>query len=107
MKILREGGLDCTVSNIKLSSVTLNERQREHTVMSSFNKAVNLETDPSPNRVKIVKSCLEYMSLYLLYFLISQNTSNDLKGPKQKYKLHYGRCTGLLFRAVTSCSDNK
>ena len=28
-----------------------------------------------------------------------------------KYKLHYGRCTGLLFRAATqhniSCSDNK
>ena len=31
-------------------------------------------------------------------FLISQNISADLKGPKAKYKLHYGRCTGPLFR---------
>ena len=51
------------------------------------------------------------MNLNLIYFLISQNISADLKGPKVKYKLHYGRCTGPLFRAATrqntSCSDNK
>ena len=34
------------------------------------------------------------MDLNLLYFLISHNISADLKGPKVKYKLHYGRCTG-------------
>ena len=34
------------------------------------------------------------MNLNLKYFLNSQNTSTDLKGPKVKYKLHYGRCTG-------------
>ena len=39
--------------------------------------------------------------LNMYIFLISQNISADLKGPKQKYKLHYGRCTGLLFRAAT------
>ena len=37
--------------------------------------------------------------------------SADLKGPKVKYKLHHGRCTGPLFRNATrhntSCSDNK
>ena len=51
------------------------------------------------------------MNLNLWYFLISQNISADLKGPKVKYKLHYGRCTGPLFRDATrhntSCSDNK
>ena len=40
------------------------------------------------------------MGLNILKFLISQNISADLKGPKEKYKLHYGRCTGLLFRAA-------
>ena len=44
-------------------------------------------------------------------FLISQNISTDLKGPKVKYKLHYGRCTRPLFRDAarhnTSYSDNK
>ena len=34
------------------------------------------------------------MNLNLWYFLISQNISADLKWPKVKYKLHYGRCTG-------------
>ena len=34
------------------------------------------------------------MNLKLKYFLKSQNISTDLKGPKVKYKLHYGRCTG-------------
>ena len=29
-----------------------------------------------------------------IYFLIPQNISADLKGPKVKYKLHYGRYTG-------------
>ena len=34
------------------------------------------------------------MDLNLKHFLISQNISADLKGPKVKYILHYGRCTG-------------
>ena len=36
------------------------------------------------------------MNLNLQYFLISQNISSDLKGPKEKYKLHNGRCKGSL-----------
>ena len=36
------------------------------------------------------------MDLNIQYFLISQSISADLKGPKVKYKLHYGRCTGPL-----------
>ena len=36
------------------------------------------------------------MNLNRYFFLISQNISADLKGPKIKYKLHYGRCTGPL-----------
>ena len=73
--------------------------------------AANKMTDTNPNKVQITKPCLEYMGLNIQNFLISQNISTDLKGPKEKYKLHYGRCTGLLFRAATqhntSCSDNK
>ena len=34
------------------------------------------------------------MNLNLSYFLISQNISAELKGPKVKNKLYYGRCTG-------------
>ena len=49
------------------------------------------------------------MNLKQKYSLISQNISTDLKGPKVKYKLHYGRCMGPLFRAATrhnaSCND--
>ena len=41
------------------------------------------------------------MDLNIKYFLISQNISADRKGPEVKYKLHYGRCTGPLFRAAT------
>ena len=36
------------------------------------------------------------MNLNRSCFLISQNISADLKGPKVKYKLHYGRCMGLF-----------
>ena len=28
--------------------------------------------------------------------VISQNTLADLKGPKRKYNMHYGCCTGRL-----------
>ena len=103
---------DCTVSNTKFSSVTLNELAIE-AVIITFNKAVNEKTAINPNRVQIRKHCLENMGLNILNFLTSLNISADLKGPKEKkiYKLHYGRCTGLLFRAATqhntSCSDNK
>ena len=31
------------------------------------------------------------MNLNQIYFLISQNISADLKGPKVKYKLHYNK----------------
>ena len=41
------------------------------------------------------------MNLNLSCFLISQNISADLKEPKVKYKLHYGRCMGPLFRNAT------
>ena len=41
------------------------------------------------------------MSLNQSFFLISQNIHADLKGPKIKYKLHYGRCTGRRFTAAT------
>ena len=91
----------------KFFSVIMNEMAMKP--KGSLAKAVNLKTDIDPNGVRIVKTCLEYMGLNI-YFLISQNISADLKGPKDKYKLHYGRCTWLLFRAATqhntSCSDN-
>ena len=51
------------------------------------------------------------MNLNQYCFLVSQNISADLKGPKVKYELHYGRCTGTLFRDATrhniNCSVNK
>ena len=37
-----------------------------------------------------LRTRLIYMNLNLQYFLISQNICADLKGPKVKYKLHYG-----------------
>ena len=40
------------------------------------------------------------MDLNLKYFLISKNISADHKEPKVKHKLHYGRCTGPLFRTI-------
>ena len=61
-KNLKECGSDCTVSNNKFSSVTLNElamKARESIQSSSFNKAVNLKTDINPNRVQIAKICLD------------------------------------------------
>ena len=56
-------------------------------------------TDIIPNGVQIAKTCLEYISLNLC-FLFSQNILTDLKGPKEKCKLHYGRCTGLLLHEI-------
>ena len=42
-------------------------------------------------------------------FLISQHIHADLKGPKIKYKLHYGWCKGGRFTAATlhstSCNE--
>ena len=88
-----------------------NESQRKDTVISSFNKTAYKKTDINQNVVQILKTFLEYMGLNIYKFLISQNIFADLKGPKEKYKLHYGRCTGPLLRAATqhnaSCSDNK
>ena len=51
------------------------------------------------------------MSLNQSLFLTSKNIHADLKGPKIKYKLHYGWCTGRRFTAATryntSCSEDK
>ena len=83
----KECGLDRSVSDNQSSSVSLNE-------LAMKASAINL------NYVQIILNCLEYMKLNLYYFLISKNISADLKSPKVKYKLHYGRCTGPLFRAT-------
>ena len=103
----KRGGLDRSVSDTKLSSVTLGElalKARKHTVISSFSNNIN------PNGFQM-NNCLEYMNINLHYFLISQNISTDLEGPKVEYKLHYGQWTGPLFRAATrhnaSWLDNK
>ena len=64
--------------------MTGNESKRTHTVISSFNKAFSLKTYINPNGVRIIaKTCLEYMGLNLWHFLISQNISANLKGPKE------------------------
>ena len=39
-------------------------------------------------------------------FLISQNIHADLKGPKIKYKLYFGWCTGRRFTAATLHNTN-
>ena len=44
-----------------------------------LHKAISQMTDINQNDFRIVKNCLEYMSLNLQYFLISQNISIDLK----------------------------
>ena len=89
----KEGGQDSTVSNNQFFSVTLIElaknANRGHIIISRFREAVNPKTDIYPKGFKIAQTCLEYMSLNLKFFLISQNTSADLKGPKVKNKLHY------------------
>ena len=61
---------DCTVSNSKFSSVTLNElaineSQRKDIVISSFNRAANKKTVINPN--KLTKTCLEYVSKHLKF----------------------------------------
>ena len=56
-------------------------------------------TDISPNDVQIMTFKLfRIYDLNLIYVPISYNISADLKGPKVKYKLHYGRCTGPLIK---------
>ena len=84
-----------------LNELAMKARERISTVISSFNKKAYKRTDINPNVVQILKTCLEYMGLNIYKFLISQNIFADLKGPKEKYKLHYGRCMGPLFRAAT------
>ena len=66
------------------------EREREHTIISNIREAVNPKADINPKCIKIAQTCLEYMNQNLLLFLISQNISAHLKGPKVKNKLHYG-----------------
>ena len=70
---------------------------RKDTVFSSFNKTAYKKTYIYPNVVEILITCLEYMGLNIYKFLISQNIFADLKGPKEKYKLHYGRCKTWVF----------
>ena len=105
----KEGGPDRSVSDNQSSDPewTGNESQKIYCNFE-FQQGRHTLTDINRNGVQITKTV--YMDLNI-YFLISQNISADLKGPKVKYKLHYGRCTGPLFRAVTrhntSCSENK
>ena len=68
----KEGGLESTVTNNQFSLVTLNdlamnarEREREHTIISSFGEAVNPMLDVNSRGVKIAHFCLEFMSLNL------------------------------------------
>ena len=109
---MEECGPDCTVFKTKFSSLILKELGKE-TVISSFNKAANKKNvcDISSNEVQITKSCLKYFGPNIRNFLSSQTIVADLKGPNEKYKMRYGRCTGLLFRVATqhntSCSDNQ
>ena len=81
------------------------------TVILSFNKTAYKKTDINPNGGQIMKTCLEYMCPNIYKFLISQNISADLQGPKEKNincTMDYVRAA---FRAATqhnaSCSDNK
>ena len=77
-----------------LNELAMKAREMISTVISNFNKTAYKMTDINPNMVQILKTCLEYMGLNICKFLISQNIFADLEGPKEKYKLHYGRCTG-------------
>ena len=68
----------------------------------------------SLEKEQTTKSKNNYATLWVLtnhLFLISQNIHADLKGPKVKYKLHYGWCKGRRFTAATrhntSCSEGK
>ena len=103
----KEDGPDISISDNQSSSVTLNElamKARKSVLCNlKLQQRSYTMTDINPKEV-----CLEYMNLNLYIF---ENISADLKGPKVKYKLHYGRCTGQLLRAATrhntSCCDNK
>ena len=93
----KECGPDRSVWDNQSSSVTLNKlamKARKSYCNFNFKQRSHTMTDSNLNEVQNNLNCLEYMSLNLRYFLISQNISADLKGPKVKYKLHYGRCTG-------------
>ena len=52
------------------------------------------------NGVEIALFSLDHVSKPLS-FLSSLNIITDLKGPNVKYKLHYGWCTGRLFKVAT------
>ena len=95
-------GPDCTVSITKFSSVTLNdltmEGRRKDTVISSCNKSTNKPTDINPIGVKIKKTLFR---MHGSQQINCSDISEYFRCPKEKFKLHYGRCTGLLFRTVT------
>ena len=46
------------------------------------------------------------MDLNIYNFLISQNISADLQGPKEKYKLHYGQVHILSVTVGIFCDEN-
>ena len=50
--------------------MTGNESQRRHTVISSFNEAVDPKTDTNPNGVKIANISLEYESKPIIYVVL-------------------------------------
>ena len=89
------------------------QRKPEETYCNfvNFKKAVDSKTDINQNGVQIIKNLSRIWVLTNHLFLISQNIHTDLKGPKVKYKLHYGWYTGRRFTAATrhntSCSEGK
>ena len=81
------------VSATQASSMTLQIWQHgakeNNCNFAPFNRVVDTKTSiiqMGPNILNIVKN----VNLNRNKFLISQNTLADLKGPKEKYNLHYG-----------------
>ena len=58
-------------------------------------------TEINLNRAQIIIMFRIYKSKSIMFSDFSEYNTADLKGPKVKYKLHYGRCTGPLFRDAT------
>ena len=81
----------------------IRQRKPEETYcnFANFKQAVDSKTDINQNGVQIVKNQSRIWVLTNHLFLISQNIHADLKGPKIKYKLHCGWCTGRRLTAAT------
>ena len=69
--------------------------------ISNRQPVVDSKTDINENGVQIIENLSRIWVQTNHLFLISQNIHTDLKGPKIKYKLHYGWCTGRCFMAAT------